>query len=39
LSKRKRSDDPKDWNEFLIKYGKDVLNAYIIRAEKELDLK
>lgn len=29
--------DIKDWNEFLIKYGKDILNAYIKMAEKELE--
>lgn len=29
--------DIKDWNEFLIKHGKDVLNAYIKMAEKELE--
>lgn len=31
--------DIKDWNEFLVKHGKNVLNAYIIMAEKELELK
>jgi len=29
--------DIKDWNEFLIKHGKDILNVYIKRAERELE--
>jgi hypothetical protein len=30
-------EDIKDWNEFLLKHGKDILDVYIIRAEKELE--